>query len=74
LARLAIFERPGTNTGAVIARLPEEVQHSIDLIKAPLNRASSTTIRHLIREGQDAEMWVHPKVWEYIRERGLYQS
>lgn len=74
LARLAVIERPDVNTGAVMARLPLEVQDAIDLIKAPLNRASSTEIRHLVREGLDPSMWLHPKVWEYIQEHGLYKA
>lgn len=74
LARLAVFEREGTNTGAVLARLPETVRDAIDLVQMTPVRASSTEIRHLTREGRQADMWLHPKVWEYICERGLYQS
>jgi nicotinate-nucleotide adenylyltransferase len=74
IARLAVVERPGTNTGAVLARLPEQIRDAMDMVETRPCRASSTEIRHLIREDRDAEKWLHPKVWEYISERGLYKA
>ena len=43
----------------------------IDIEAQPM---SSTLVREMIREGQDPSRLLHPAVWAYIQERGLYKQ
>ena len=73
IARLAVIERPGKSLETAIASLPESICDVLDVVKLPPNRTASNIIRDLIARGEPADLWLHPKVWEYIVERGLYQ-
>lgn len=46
-----------------------------DVTAVPIEpiKISSTMIRELIKRGESAEKYLHPKVWEYIKENGLYR-
>lgn len=74
LARLAVVERESAPLEKVFARLPEDVRYAIDVVSMKPNRCSSSLVRELILREESAEMWLHPKVWEYISERGLYKQ
>lgn len=43
------------------------------LEKAPLFEISSTEIREMIKNNQDASQWLHPNVYQFIMANGLYQ-
>ena len=47
---------------------------SQNIVETPLINISSTEIRKRITAGQDALNMLHPAVWSYIRENGLYQT
>ena len=42
------------------------------LEEAPFFDVSSTEIRTLIKNKQDASPWLHPEVYQFIRDNGLY--
>ena len=65
LARVAVFERPGT---------PQSTEAVWRRIKAPLIDISSTTIRQRVRNGQSIRFWVPDAVAEFIAAHGLYQD
>ena len=46
-----------------------------DVISADIKpiEISSTMIRGLIKNGKSAKKYLSPKVWEYIKENGLYR-
>lgn len=74
MCRIAVVHRPGSDIDKVIGMLPEWMQESIDKIEMKPNRASSTLVREEILRGESPEIWLNPKVWEYISERGLYSK
>lgn len=49
--------------------LPEDVIK----VKIPPIEISSTMIRNLVKNGENAEKYLNPKVLEYIKENGLYR-
>ena len=49
--------------------LPENVISA----KIPPIEISSTMIRNLVKNGESAEKYLKPKVWNYIKENGLYR-
>ena len=44
------------------------------LIKTEAKPLSSTQVRNIIKNGDDAKDLLHPDVWQYIKERGMYKS
>lgn len=43
------------------------------LEEAPLFEISSTQIREMIKNNEDASQWLHPEVYEFIKTNGLYK-
>ncbi len=43
------------------------------LEEAPFFEISSTEIRELIKNNKDASQWLHPDVYQFIKENNLYQ-
>lgn len=43
------------------------------LEEAPLFEISSTQIREMIKNNEDASQWLHPDVYEFIKANGLYK-
>ncbi len=52
------------------AALPESVR----MVKTPLLEVSSTFIRESVRNGKDVRYFVHPAVYEFIKEHNLYRN
>ncbi|MBS1708070.1 MAG: nicotinate (nicotinamide) nucleotide adenylyltransferase [Armatimonadetes bacterium] len=74
IVRLAVVGRGIDEAKTAIARLPEYMRESCDPVPMKPNTISSTKIRETIERGFSAEMWLDPKVWDYVCERGLYKS
>lgn len=52
----------------------EEIYPEMQVLEeAPLFEISSTEIRQMIAEKKDASQWLHPDVYQFILENGLYQ-
>ena len=52
----------------------EEIYPEMQILEeAPLFEISSTEIRQMIAEKKDASQWLHPDVYQFILENGLYQ-
>lgn len=73
LARLAVFTRPGHYIQDILDKLSEDINDAIDQIPVEPHKASSTLVRDLLARGLDPDLWLPPKVWDYIQERGLYR-
>ena len=71
--RFAVVERPGADVSKVLGNLPDWIVDKVDIVQMKPNRISSTLIRDEIARGESPEMWLDPKVWEYMCERGLYR-
>ncbi|HNX88037.1 MAG TPA: nicotinate (nicotinamide) nucleotide adenylyltransferase [Paludibacteraceae bacterium] len=53
----------------------EEIYPDMQILEeAPLFEISSTELRQLIAEKKDASQWLHPDVYQFILENGLYLS
>lgn len=73
-ARLAVAERDGHLPDELKSRLPKWVYEVIDRVPMPPVRVSSSMIREAILRGDARNQGADPKVWDYIKERGLYQN
>jgi nicotinate-nucleotide adenylyltransferase len=74
LARLGVVPRPGVGIGAVRSTLERlGAADRTEIIDMPPCGASSTTVRHRVREGRPLRHLVPDAVIEMISERGLYQ-
>jgi nicotinate-nucleotide adenylyltransferase len=65
---LIVYPREGVDLVSLHSLYPQ-VQLEVG---APLYPISSTQIRELIREKKEAGLWLHPSVYTYILEKGLY--
>lgn len=74
LCRLAVVGRPGLDPQKAMSGLPHWVTEKIDPVEMKPNKASSTLVREEIKNGGLPEIWLTPRVWEYINERGLYRQ
>ena len=76
LTTIIVASRPDTNEKALDeAILNYRRLHNANIIKSS-NRAldySSTEIRERVKKGLSIKYYVHPKVEEYIYEKGLYK-
>lgn len=51
----------------------EEIYPDMQILEeAPYFEISSTEIRELIKNNQDANQWLHPEVYQFIKENDLY--
>lgn len=51
----------------------EEIYPDMHILEeAPFFEISSTEIRELIKNNQDASQWLHPDVYQFIKENNLY--
>ncbi|MFM9874630.1 MAG: nicotinate (nicotinamide) nucleotide adenylyltransferase [Fimbriimonadaceae bacterium] len=72
--RLAVVVRPGADMNKALSQLTEDMRDSIDLVPITPHKASSTQVRYdILREGTP-ELMLDPKVWDYIKEHGLYHD
>ncbi len=52
----------------------EEIYPDMQILEeAPFFEISSTEIRELIKNNQDASQWLHPDVYQFIKENNLYK-
>lgn len=52
----------------------EEIYPDMQILEeAPFFEISSTDIRKLIKNNQDASQWLHPDVYQFIKENSLYK-
>ncbi len=70
---IGVMRRPGetiqlSSLNAVLPGLKEKVR----FVETPLFQISSREIRRRILEGLEFRYFLHPAVYEYIREHGLY--
>jgi len=72
LARLAVVERPGTDTERTLNYLPEHIQDRIDLVPFPATEISSTQLREFIHKWMKPELLLKPAVLDYIHDNRLY--
>ena len=72
--RFAVMGRPGFDSEALLALLPEELRRQVDFLKAPGCDISSTDIRERVRGGEPVRYLVPSLVESYIRKHGLYQD
>jgi nicotinate-nucleotide adenylyltransferase len=72
--RFAVVGRPGSNSAALLERLPEALRSRVQLLEAPGCDVSSTGIRERVRRGEPIRYLVPPTVESYIRKHGLYQE
>lgn len=53
----------------------EEIYPDMQILEeAPFFEISSTEIRELIKNNQDASQWLHPDVYQFIKENDLYKN
>lgn len=53
----------------------EEIYPDMQILEeAPFFEISSTEIRELIKNNQDASQWLHPDVYQFIKENNLYKN
>lgn len=53
----------------------EEIYPDMQILEeAPFFEISSTDIRELIKNNQDASQWLHPDVYQFIKENNLYKN
>lgn len=74
MVRLGVVGRPPDEAARAIVRLPGQFQECCDAIPMKPNTISSSRVRESIARGHSAEMWLDPKVWEYVCERGIYKT
>lgn len=74
LCRLAVVTRPGKEYEKIKSNLPDWVKEQIDMVPMAPNKTSSSFVREEIARKGTPDLWLDPKVWEYISERGLYRK
>ncbi len=74
IVRLGVVGRPPDEAETAIARLPDQYQEHCDAVHMKANNISSSKIKETMARGYSPEMWLDPKVWEYVCERGLYKN
>lgn len=63
---IMIYPRPGYDVDS------RSLPPNVELVHAPVCSLSSTMIRDAIASGRDVNYFVHPRVYEYIRQHKLY--
>ena len=61
-----VYPRPGYDHSLI------DLGKNFEIIPAPNIEISSTFIRKALAEGKDVRHFLHPKVYEYIKEMGFY--
>ncbi len=61
-----VYPRPGYE----IVNMKER---NIHVVKAPLMEISASFIRESIKQGHEIDFFLHPRVAEYIKQKGLYK-
>lgn len=74
LARIGVVVRPPHDLKRIISTLPEQYQDFIDEIPMRQSKISSSEVREMVEFNQSPEMWLDPRVWEYIKQRELYEK
>jgi nicotinate-nucleotide adenylyltransferase len=74
MCRLAVAVRPPLNPQEALARLPEYVKESVDILEMPPSDISSTEIRLRISEGKPVKPQVSDAVLRYIKASKLYEN
>ncbi len=64
-----VYPRRGYDFSQVAHKYPQ-----MQLLSSPYYDISSTSIREGIARGEDMSAWLHPLVWQYIRENKLYHT
>ena len=62
-----VYPRKGYDFSTVAAQYPQ-----MQLLDTPFYDISSTQIREMIKKGEDVSAWLHPKVVQFIEEKGVY--
>lgn len=65
--RILVYPRPGSEDHELLKH-PGVME-----VKAPLMEISSSFIRNAIKAGKDVQYFLHPAVWNYIREMNFYR-
>ncbi len=65
--QVMVYPRRNYDLEYVARQFPE-----MKLLESPYFDISSTQIRNMIKNKQDASEWLHPKVLKYIKEKNLY--
>lgn len=65
--KVLVYPRRGYDFSENAAKYPQ-----MQLLNSPYFDISSTEIRQLIAQKKDASQWLHPSVYEYIKENKLY--
>lgn len=76
LATLVCFDRPGYKSSEVEAAAAwvKDNGGNLIIIDSLELEISSTDIRNRIKEGKPAQAFLHPKVFKYIMDNGLYKG
>lgn len=73
LVRFAALDRPGF-PGARHIALPDELSSRIDWVEMPAIDLSSTFVRNMRKKGRSVRFLVPDSVYDYIKERKLYEA
>ncbi|MDP4239175.1 MAG: nicotinate (nicotinamide) nucleotide adenylyltransferase [Bacteroidota bacterium] len=65
---ILVYPRHGYDFEPVSGKYPQ-----MQLLQSPYFDISSTQIRHFIAQKKDVSPWLHPAVYQFIMENGLYQ-
>ncbi|GIQ69735.1 nicotinate-nucleotide adenylyltransferase [Xylanibacillus composti] len=71
--RFAALDRPGFPAVSQIA-LPKDLASQIDWVEMPAIDLSSTYVRSLCKKGRSVRFLVPDSVYDYIKERRLYEA
>lgn len=72
-ARIAAYEREGTNLEEAIRALPTEYQALVDVVPGPTLSISSSKIKASVQSGMAYEHWLPEGVAQYIKRSNLYR-
>jgi len=74
LCRLAVVARAEADLNKALSQVTEDMRDAIDMVPLKPHKASSTQVRFDILREATPELMLDPKVWDYIKERGLYRD
>ncbi len=72
---IGVVRRPGANIN--LERLELQIQGiktKLKFVDMPLSEISATDIRHRVAQGLEYQQFLHPRVFQIIEDRQLYQS